>query len=81
MKERTYLVTHGKSSIISSRSPEVGDVCYIKQVDKIQPAVKDEPSRLPMIWNEVWTVTPSEGKRVQEKEAKDDHDASENAPP
>lgn len=76
-----YLVAHRESSVVSCRSPEVGNVGDVDKIDEIKPSVKNEPSRLPMIWDKVRVVSFRKSKRVQEEEAKDDDDAGQDAPP
>ncbi len=79
--EHLYLIAHRESSVVRCGSPEIGNVGDVDKIDEVQPSVEDEPSRLPMIGDEIRVVSSREGKRVEEEEAKDNNDAGQNAPP
>ncbi|KAI6757369.1 hypothetical protein HG531_003194 [Fusarium graminearum] len=74
-------VTHGEATVVRRRAPEIRNPCYIGKVDNIQPAIKDEPSCLPVEWDEVGVASRGKCKAVEEEETKDDHDTDENSPP
>ena len=81
MGKEAYFVAHSETSVIGCRTPEIGYICYIAQIDEIEPAVEDEPARLPMIRYEIWIVPAGKGEGVEEEEGEDYHDAAEDAPP
>ena len=63
-RKEIYFVTHGESPVIGCGAPEIGYVCYIAKIDKIEPAVEHEPARLPVIGYEIWVVAAGEGEGV-----------------
>lgn len=76
-----YLVTHGETSIVGSWSPQVGHEADVEQIDQVQPAIKNEPPGLPVLWHKAGINSASKGEGVDEKEAENHNDAAEDAPP
>lgn len=72
----TYLVTHGESSVVRGRSPQVGHKPNVEEVHNVEPAVQDEPTGLPVIRDKAGVTAASEGDRVEEEETEDHDDAA-----
>ena len=77
----TYFITHCKSSIVGCRKPHVANESHVSKIYKVQPAVQDEPSRWPVVWNKVRIMNPSKGEAVEEKESEDGEDGYKYAVP
>lgn len=75
------LVRHGETLVVRRRPPDVCDPCHVGKVDKVEPAVEDEPPRLPVEGHIVRVTGRGEGEAVKEKEGEDDHDTDEDGPP
>jgi hypothetical protein len=70
-----YLITHGESAVICRWQPHVADKRNVSEIDNVQPSVKDEPSCLPVPWNEVRISDASKCDTVEEEECEDDSNA------
>lgn len=76
-----YLIAHRESPVVSCGSPQVCNVGEVDKVDEVQPSVENEPSRFPVIRDEVRIISSREREGVEEEEAKDHDDATQDAPP
>uniref|UniRef100_A0A0L0NFJ2 Uncharacterized protein n=1 Tax=Tolypocladium ophioglossoides (strain CBS 100239) TaxID=1163406 RepID=A0A0L0NFJ2_TOLOC len=74
-------VAHGEAAVVRRWPPDVSDPDNIRKVDNVQPAIQNEPPGLPMKWNKVGVTDRGEREAVEEEEAKDDQDASQDSPP
>ena len=76
-----YLVTHCEPAVVRRWQPHIANKRNVSEIDNVQPSVKDEPSCLPVPWNEVWVSDTSKCDTVEEEECEDDSNAKEYADP
>jgi hypothetical protein len=77
----THLIGHGEAAVVGRGSPDVGDKGDVEEVDQVEPAVEDEPARLPVRRDKVDVALAGERPAVDEEEGEDDNDAHEDTPP